>query len=200
MKKHVFWIIELFIWLLILFFISGTIMLAKYYYKKTFNTYQVFLTDVDGLINGSPVRYMGIQVGYINQVNIVGEDVYVKFVVTQKNFKIPKGSMTTVEFTGLGGSKSLEIYPPKAPDKLLSDKILIPQSPKRISDSLGVLNDMFDKIMKITYDVSNFMNEIRIVTKKEELKKEFDKNSMKELLDSSERWLDKENKKKKRLE
>ena len=149
MKRHFFWIVELFVWLLILFLVSGTIMLVKYNYKKDFNTYQVFLPDIDGLIDGSPVRYMGIQIGYVSQVNIVGEDVYVKFVITQKNLKIPKGSVTTVEFTGLGGSKSLEIYPPKTPDKLLSDKKLIPQPPKRIHESLGLLSDMFDKMMKI---------------------------------------------------
>lgn len=165
-------------------------MLIKYTYKKNFNTYQVFLPDVDGLIAGSPVRYMGIQVGYVNQLDIVGEDVYVKFVVTQKGFKIPKGSITTVEFTGLGGSKSLELYPPQTPDKLLSDKILIPQSPKRISDSLGVLNDMFDKIIKITYDVSDFMNQVGIIKKEGAIKNPPDKNSIQELLNTADGWLD----------
>ena len=113
MRRHVFWIVELFIWLLILFLVSGGLMLAKYNYKKQFNTYQIFLPDVDGLINGSPVKIMGIQVGYVNQLDIVGEDVYVKFIITEKDVKIPSGSVATVEFSGLGGSKSLELYPPK---------------------------------------------------------------------------------------
>ena len=200
MKKYLLWIAEAFIWLLVLFMVSGTIMLAKYNYKKNFNTYQVFLPDVDGLINGSPVRYMGIQVGYVNQVNIVGEEVYIKFIVTQKDFRLPKGSITTVEFAGLGGSKSLEIYPPKSPDKELSDKILIPQAPKRLNDALGVLNDMFDKIIKITYDVSNFMNEVGIIKKQEDPKSVPTQKSTKNALDTANKWFDDIEKKRNKID
>ncbi len=163
MKKRLVWIAELFIWLLVLFVIAGSIMFAKYNYRKHFNTYQIFLPDVDGLIVGSPVRLMGIQVGYINQINIVGEDVYVKFVITEKNMKIPQGSNATVEFTGLGGSKSLELYAPKTENKFLSEKFIVPMPPKRIHDSLGLLNDMFDKIIGITYTISNFMDQVGII-------------------------------------
>lgn len=156
-----FWIVELFIWFLILFLVSGGIIFAKYNYKKNFNTYQIFLPDVDGLINGSPVKLMGIQIGYVNQIDIVGEDVYVKFIITNSDVKIPRGSIATVEFSGLGGSKSLELYPP-AKDTY-SSKFIIVQSPKRISDSLGLLNDMFEKVADITYSVSHFMDEIGII-------------------------------------
>ena len=190
MKRHFFWIIEVFIWLLILFLVSGTIMFAKYTYKKNFNTYQLFLPDVDGLIDGSPVRYMGIQIGYVNQVDIVGEDVYVKFIVTQKGLKIPKGSITTVEFTGLGGSKSLEIYPPKSPDKYLSDKRLIPQPPKRIHDSLGMLNDMFDKIIKITYDVSSFMEQVGFIKSEAHFTNGNKHMPAKDMIKSTDDWVD----------
>lgn len=199
-KRYFFWIIEAFVWLLILFIASGTIMLAKYNYKKNFNSYQVFLPDVDGLISGSPVRYMGIQVGYVNQIDIVGEEVYVKFVVTQKDFKLPKGSITTVEFAGLGGSKSLEIYPPRSPEKELSDKILIPQAPKRISDAFGVLNDMFNRIIEITYDVSSFVTEFGAMKKEDPLKNSRPQHSVKELLDSTNKWLDGTEKKKNRID
>lgn len=163
MKKHLFWIVELFVWVLILFLVSSGIIFAKYNYRKNFNTYQIFLPDVDGLINGSPVKLMGIQVGYVNQLDIVGEDVYVKFIITDKNVKIPRGSMATVEFSGLGGSKSLEIYPPV--HNKYSTKFIITQSPKRIHDSLGLLNDMFEKIADITYRVSHFMDKIGIIKK-----------------------------------
>lgn len=159
MKRHLLWIVEVFIWLLILFLVSGGLMLAKYNYKKSFNTYQIFLPDVDGLINGSPVRLMGIQIGYVNQIDIVGEDVYVRFRVTEKKVKIPAGSIATVEFSGLGGSKSLEIYPPK-PGVNFGGKFLTPQSPKRIHDSLGLLNDMFDKVIEIAFKSSHFIDQL----------------------------------------
>lgn len=193
MRKHLFWIVELFIWLLILFMVSGAIMLAKYNYKKNFNTYQIFLPDIDGLIDGSPVRLLGIQVGYVSQVDIVGDNVYVKFIVTEKGVKIPRGSSATVEFYGLGGSKSLEIYPPtKATSN--ADRILIPHNPKRIHDSLGLLNDMIDKLMRITYDVSHFMDQVGIIksqAKKNEVKNETEQKSMNEFLNFANAWMDK---------
>lgn len=189
MKKRLIWIAELFIWLLVLFVIAGSIMFAKYNHRKHFNTYQMFLPDVDGLIAGSPVRLLGIQVGYINQINIVGENVYVKFIITEKNMKIPQGSTATVEFTGLGGSKSLELYPPKTEKQFLSEKFITPMPPKRIHDSLGLLNDMFDKIIGITYTISNFMDQVGII--KYESEKVQNKGlAINQILTLSSKWID----------
>lgn len=189
MKRRLLWIVELFIWLLILFLVSSGIMFAKYNYKKNFNTYQIFLPDVDGLINGSPVRLMGIQVGYVNQLDIVGEDVYVKFIITAPNVKIPQGSTATVEFSGLGGSKSLELYPP-VPGKT-SSRFIITQSPKRIHDSLGLLNEMFNKIIEITYDVSHFMKQVGIIDNQAAFKTTKQTKSFGQFLENSNCWLDK---------
>lgn len=165
-------------------------MFAKYNYKKNFNTYQIFLPDVDGLINGSPVKIMGIQIGYVNQIDIVGEDVYVKFIVTQKGVKLPHGSIATVEFSGLGGSKSLEIYPPEKGEKIPSDKFLIAQSPKRIHDSLGLLNEMLNKVSGIAYKVSNFMDEVGIIKSRRYIKAAPAKKAGEDFLNASNRWLD----------
>lgn len=188
MKKRLIWILELFIWLLILFLVAGGIIFAKYSYKKVFNTYQIFLPDVDGLINGSPVKFMGIQIGYVNQIDIVGENVYVKFIITQPGVRIPHGSAATVEFSGLGGSKSLEIYPPKKKEISFADKLITPLPPKRIHDSLGLLNDMFDKAMTIAYEVSHFMDKVGIINTKNNAT---NTKSANEILDSSNKWLDK---------
>ncbi len=189
MKKRFIWIVELFIWVLILALISSGIIFIKYNYRKNFNTYQIFLPDVDGLINGSPAKLMGIQVGYVNQIDIVGEDVYVKFIITEPNVKIPKGSSATVEFSGLGGSKSLEIYPPTK-ESLSSGKFLIIQKPKRIHESLGLLNDMYDKIIEIAYITSRFINKIGEIKQKGYNKVERT-NSSNSFLDFSNNWIDK---------
>lgn len=190
MKRHLFWIVELFIWLLVLFLVSGIIMFAKYNVKKNFNTYQIFLPDVDGLIVGAPVRVMGIHVGYVNQIDIVGSDVYVKFIITQQDVKIPRKTIATVEFSGLGGSKSLELYPPTEKG-VITDKLLIAQSPKRIHDSLGLLSDMFDKVINITYDVSNFMDQVGLIKNEhiEQTNKEI--KCTDDFLNVADKWLDK---------
>ncbi len=183
MKKHLFWISELFVWLLVLFIVSSFIMFLIFNYKKNFNTYQIFLPDVDGLINGSPVRFMGIQAGYVNQINIVGEDVYVKFIITDPNVRIPKGSKTTVEFSGLGGSKSLEIYPPDKEEYLLGGKLIFAQSPKRINDSLGLLSEMYDQVVDIAYSISSFMKEIGFIKSKKNKTGEWKSEKANDFLD-----------------
>lgn len=166
-------------------------MFAKYNYKKVFNTYQIFLPDVDGLINGSPVKLMGIQIGYVNQIDVVGEDVYVRFIVTDPDVRIPNGSAATVEFSGLGGSKSLELYPPKKKEINYANKLITPLPPKRIHDSLGLLSDMFDKAMTLAYDVSHFMSQVGIIKNDAESKKvNNESKSVNEILDSTNNWLD----------
>lgn len=170
MKRYLVWIAELFIWIMILSALAGIIMLAKVNYKKMFNTYQIFLPDVDGLIKGSPVKMMGINIGYVSQIDIVGEDVYVKFIITKPHVAIPEASTATVEFSGLGGSKSLEIYPPKIGQGSISEKYIVPQQPKRIHDSLGLLNDMYEQFIDITYTVSIFMDKLGLITKQQSSK------------------------------
>lgn len=187
MKRHLFWIVELVIWLLVLFLTAGIIMFFNY--NKKVNTYQIFIPDVDGLISGSPVRMMGIQIGYVNQIDIVGEDVYVKFLITDKDAKIPAGAHVTVESTGLGGSKSLEIYPPQV-SKPLSDKLIIVEPPKRIHDSFGMLNNMFNQLFVISYDISHFMDKISKIHRKNVDGKKITLEDSANILNFANHWLD----------
>lgn len=127
------------------------------------NDYRVFLPDVDGLIVGSPVRMMGIEVGHVVKIKPVKEEVYVKFILTNPEVYIPQGTAVTVEFNGLGGSKSLELYlPEKASyiDKTSSALVVMP--PTRLHDSLGMLNDMFKKIDSIIYTTTSFGKKLNL--------------------------------------
>lgn len=159
MKKieniHTYVWIEFAVWFFILCFIVAGVRIYRYHKAKELNTYQIFLSDVDGLIVGSPVKFMGVQIGYIDKVKIISDDVYLKIVITDKEVEIPKGAIATVEFSGMGGSKSLEVYPPTE-ESLASQKLIVVQSPKRLHDSLGMLSEMFDKIGSITNKLSYF--------------------------------------------
>jgi len=130
---------------------------------------------------------MGIQIGYVNQVDIVGDDVYIKFIVTEKDVKIPGGSRATVEFSGLGGSKSLEIYPPDT-ELNPSGKLIIPQSPKRIHDSFSLLNNMYESVIDITYSASHFMKKLGVI--KNQAQNNTNKTSINEFLNFSDNWID----------
>ncbi len=162
MKKHlelrIYAWIELFIWILILCVFVGGIKMYRYKKFKELKTYQIFMPDVDGMIEGSPVKLMGVQIGYIRKIKIVNNNVYVKFVVTEPNVNIPQGAVATVEFNGLGGSKSLEIIQPDE-ETLASKQLIVINSPKRLHDSMLLLNDMFDKLGSIGARSSYFMGQ-----------------------------------------
>lgn len=130
----------------------------NYHKEKALVTYQIFMPDVDGLIVGSPVKLMGVQVGYIEKIKIVRDEVYVKIVMTDKDTTLPKGAIATVEFNGMGGSKSLEVYPPTKESLAMNNLIAI-QPPTRLNDAMGLLSEMFDKIGSITTRLSFFANE-----------------------------------------
>ena len=105
------------------------------------------MSDVDGLIVGSPVRMMGIEVGHITKIKPTNEEVFVKFILTDKNMQLPQGTIATVEFSGMAGSKSLELYLPNQSTYINTDvPILEVDPPKRLHDAMGLLNEMFDKI------------------------------------------------------
>lgn len=156
MHKYVW--LEFAIWFLILCVCIAGVRIHNYRKEKALVTYQIFMPDVDGLVVGSPVKFMGVQVGFIEKIKIVREEVYVKIVITDKGVTLPKGSVATVEFNGMGGSKSLEVYPPTE-ESLAVKKLLVVQNPTRLNDALGLLSEMFDKIGSITTRMSFFAKE-----------------------------------------
>ncbi|MBQ7286732.1 MAG: MCE family protein [Candidatus Gastranaerophilales bacterium] len=110
MKKNI--IIEIVIWLIILLTILGIGFYSyfKYYVKP--NVYTIQFKDIDGITNGSPVRLMGINIGYVRNLKSKDKHINVQIFVTKKGVKIPNGTVARVEFYGLGGSKSVELMPP----------------------------------------------------------------------------------------
>ena len=74
-------------------------------------------------------------------VKILTNDVYIKFVITEKGLRLPQGVIATVEFSGLGGSKSLEIYPPS--EKYPTDRIIAVKEPTRLNKVMGLFNEIF---------------------------------------------------------
>lgn len=181
MDKRLLWIFEISFWLIIIGIIAGTIVFFVNEHKKATTTYQIVLPDVDGLIVGSPVKFMGINIGYVKKIEMIEDRVYLKFIVTKPNTKLPVNTIATVEFYGLGGSKSLELYPPQE-GHIAQSEIIIAQPPKRIGDSLALLLNMFDDMSEITYNVSNFMAKTGVIKKKP---------SHSNVLDRANYWVDK---------
>ena len=152
-------IVEAIIWFSILCIVLTGIRVHNYKEHKAIKQYQLFLSDVDGLIVGSPVKYMGVQVGYVSYVKIVGNEVYLKFVLHDKNAILPKGVVANVEFSGMGGTKSLELYPPSEKD-LLTDKIINIKDTFRLSHTVDLLDNMMSKLALIGGKFSYFMKQV----------------------------------------
>ncbi len=110
MKKPI--LIEILIWAFIL---TGVFCALIFTYSKLFvepNIYVIQFKDIDGITKGSPVRFMGMNVGYVRTLKPKEKHIDVQIIVTKKDMKIPNGTVARVEFYGLGGSKSVELMPP----------------------------------------------------------------------------------------
>ena len=153
--------LEFLLWFILLCVCVFAFRLYKYEKMKELPSYQIFMPDVDGMIVGSPVKYMGVQIGYIKNIKILTDKVYVRFVITEKNVTLPKGVIANVEFSGLGGSKSLELYPPIYED---SDKIIIVPDQRRLNDSLTLINEMFLKIDSIGTRITLFADDMGVIS------------------------------------
>ena len=128
MKKKYIWFFEILVWLLI---ILGTVFFVIYnstVKAKTGNMYYLFFDDVEGLVKGSPVRLMGINIGYVRDVKIFDNKVFVSFLVTEENVSIPNKASATIEFYGLGGSTSLELSPKTSTEEEHEEAIVTAKS------------------------------------------------------------------------
>lgn len=117
------------------------------------NLYNVEFRDIDGIIKGSPVRFMGIVVGHVRNLTYKKNGIEVQFIITKKDLKIPDGSIASIEFTGLAGSKSLELRPPK---DNLSDIGIVVKDTLRIADLMNSAEGM----VKAFSDLKNFVDGI----------------------------------------
>lgn len=145
--------VEFVVWLIVIAALVFGFRYHHYQTQKQFKTYQIFMSDVDGLIAGSPVKFLGVQIGHVKKIQIISSDVYIKFIITQKDLVLPAGAIATVEASGLGGSKALEIYPPS--EKNPTDKIIVSKDPTRLSKVMGLFDSIFRELDSIITTINH---------------------------------------------
>ena len=160
MKKHLFWIVELMIWALLIFL---TAFISLYVYNKNIrekHTYYVFFNDVDGLIKGSPVKIQGYQIGHVSNISLINDEVFITFIITDKDIKMPEKLAATIAFTGMGGSKSLELFVP--PEGSKAGNYITTIEPRRIQDFYVYQNQIANNIVSMTAAFMELADEQRV--------------------------------------
>ena len=168
MRKYTLWITELIIWSVL---ILSTLFISFYIYSshvKEKHTYYVFFNDVDGLIKGSPVKIQGYQVGYVSNISLVNEDVFITFIITDKKLVMPERLAATIAFTGMGGSKSLELFVP--PEGSKAKNYITTIEPRRLQDFYFYQNQIAQNIVYMTKDFLEMFDSKRTQSLKEFIK------------------------------
>ena len=184
-------LIELAVWLIILFIIGCIISVSINYYHETYESHNLYMPDVDGLIVGSPVNMMGVSIGHITKIKIIKDDeIKVRFKVLNRKIHIPKGTIATVDFSGLGGSKSLVLYPPDSnreipPERLTNNTdFIMVERPRRLRDSYALLFEMYNTFMNIIYTISDFSKNVRYIESPKDMSKKPDLTTFTNFYDS----------------
>lgn len=168
MKKFVFLLLELLAGLL-LFCLLLFLGIDKYKeHINSHSSYTITFKDVDGLSVGSPVRLMGTQVGNVTSLELLDSEIYVTFRVSKKSIKIPDNSTASIQFTGLAGSKSLEIMPPNTKFST-SKKVILAEEPIRINSVMQVQTAIFESVLDFCQGMLAFLSKNSIETTKKNL-------------------------------
>ena len=170
MKKHTLWLIELFVWLFVIIFILMGVRL--YNAKKTAkdSTYHIFLQDIDGLMKGSPVKMMGVQVGYVTEINIIDDYMYISFILKKDNVTIPHSSRAIVESYGIAGSKSIELYPPKTKADESTPFILVEKT-IRSSDAVNAQKEIAKTLITVSNGTAAMLDSQTVREHKQNIQK-----------------------------
>ena len=171
MKKPV--VIELLIWLFVLLALSGALFYGYYKFLVQPNVYYIRFKDIDGITKGSPVRFMGINVGYVRKLLPEDKQVNLQIILTKKNMEIPNGTSARVEFYGLGGSKSIELMPPDTSCKvgiLTTDTIRINDVARETVGIVEIIEGLEKYVKGLNkYSVQNILETIK-ATKDDKIK------------------------------
>lgn len=103
--------------LVALFILLFTILWVKGRSFSSGERIEITFRDVNGMRPGSGVQMMGLRIGQVEEIipviNGDSSNVRLRFVITEPGITIPKGSVFSIQQSGLIGEQFLEITPPK---------------------------------------------------------------------------------------
>ena len=111
MKKFALYTAEIIIWLVAIYFIAQVTISTFYPQLTEYREYTVKLNDIDGLIVGSPVRLMGMQIGTVSKITYNEDKILLTMRIRKKGVNLPPSTTFTIEGASLGGNRSIELIP-----------------------------------------------------------------------------------------
>ncbi|MBP2627210.1 MAG: Mammalian cell entry related domain protein [Firmicutes bacterium] len=117
---------------------------------------QAVFGQVNGLKKGNALRYAGVDVGYVKEIEVLPEGAKVTFMVNP-GVKIPVGSTFRIASDGLVGEKHINISPPSqskgflAPDDIVKGEDLV---------ALDHVIASSDKVLAEVHELVKSLNEI----------------------------------------
>jgi phospholipid/cholesterol/gamma-HCH transport system substrate-binding protein len=149
----------------ILLFVAGIYLVGQrqQLFSSTFNISGIF-RDINGLQIGNNVRFSGINVGVVNDIQqITDSSVRVELQINEQTRKfIKKNAKAVIGSDGLMGNKILLIIPGAYGKKALNDGDYIETTqPTSIDDIMIKIKETADNASMITADLSLVMRNIR---------------------------------------
>jgi len=143
--------------------VSTIILIAAIYYignkqnifGKTFKLSSIF-NNANGLELGNNVRYSGINVGTVRNIEMINDTtICVDMVIEDKILRhIKKNAVATIGSDGLVGSMVINIIPNKAPSSpFVSGDTIVSYSKLSTSDMLSTLNKTNENAAFLTVDL-----------------------------------------------
>lgn len=158
-KLGIFVTIAIAIFALGIYYIGET----KKLFTDTFRVTAMF-KDVNGLQVGNNVRFVGINVGSVEKIQIVSDSTVKVDMVVEENVRkfIKKDSKGIIGTDGMMGSKIMVILPGSSDSKSIEDNDLISSAtPISFDDVIATLKETGDNAALITGDLADIFSNIR---------------------------------------
>ncbi|MBC7383768.1 MAG: MCE family protein [Bacteroidia bacterium] len=131
-------------------------------FSDTFHVWGVF-KDVNGLQVGNNVRFAGINIGTVDNIEITNDtSVKVEIVIDNDVQKfIKKDAVAVIGSDGLMGNKILSIAPGGSKEQIKNEDFIKTMQPVSMDEIFGKLKATVDNAASITDDLSAIMGNIR---------------------------------------
>src|SRR5215211_4094007 len=108
--------------------LGGTIWIARGGLKSGYPMYARFPWGA-GLKQGQPVLLAGVQVGFVDRVELIPDGTLGVTMKVQSQYRIPQGTTASVQASGIFGDQLIALTPVRATTATLTEGDTIPMGP-----------------------------------------------------------------------